>query len=295
MLKSLWRVLRDAVDSFNRHGGTLLGGATAFFALLSAAPLLLVILWVAVPLAGEKMARAELYRSMFLWFGADGARTLLGLADASQTSHARGALAGVISALVLVYGATNLFLQMQQALNQIWNIRPKTGIPLKASARSVVQRHLLAFAMVLCCILSLLASLIVRTAFAVFKNLFDGTIPLGWHLIDHAVSLVGLIGMIATLFRVLPDARLAWKDAWVGAITTAVLFDIGREALALYLGRESRLESFGAAGSVVFLLLWVHYSAQIFYFGAALTASWASWRGRPIQPTENAVIVAPPE
>lgn len=294
MVKSLWRVLVDGITSFSRHGGTLLGGATAFFALLSAAPLMLIVLGVAIPLAGEKLARAELYRSMLQWFGAEGASTLLGLADGAMRND-HGTLASVIGSAVLLYGATNLFLQMQQALNQIWNVRQRSDLSLRVSAFHLLRRRLLAFVMVLLCVASLLASLAMRTTLAVLRSLSGQPIPIAWHLLDHTISLVGLIAMIASLFRILPDARIAWRDVWLGAVTTAVLFDAGREVLAVYFGRIARVTGFGAAGSIVLLLLWVHYSAQIFYFGAALTASWAAHRGRPVRPTEDAVAIPAPE
>lgn len=283
-------LVRDTFRSYLRHGGSLLGGATAFFAVLSAAPLLLLMLALAAPLAGTDRARAELLRGLRMWLGAEGARTVSAMLDNAHASGS-GVLAGLLGGAVMVYGATRLFSALQRALNHMWDVRARDASDLRGRAWRLVRKRLLAFVMVLACGVVLLASMLLRATVTAAGEVLPGDLPDALHVVDHGLTFVVVAALFALVFKVLPDVRLAWRDALAGATVTALLFSAGKSLVGLYLGHKSLGSTFGAAGSLVALLLWVHYSAQIFFLGAAFTAVYARHRGRPLAPTEYAIHV----
>ena len=281
--------LRETVRSFSRHGGTLLGGAMAFFALLSAVPTFVIALDVAGAVTSRQSARDELLRGFRAWMGRDGAHTIGLLLDQVQ-ARAAGPWQRALGALVVVYGSTRLFTQTQRALNLMWDVTARPTKDLRVGALRVLQKRAVAFAMVVVCALFLLASTLLRAAAVSATEVLP--LPVHWILYDHAVSFAVTALLFTAIFKWLPDVRIVWRDALAGGVLTAALFALGKVLIARYLARESHLSVFGVAGSVVVLLLWVHYSAQIFFFGAAFTAVRARRAGRPLEPTANALRVS---
>ncbi|MBI5514560.1 MAG: YihY/virulence factor BrkB family protein [Deltaproteobacteria bacterium] len=284
------KLVYDTFRTFSEHGGTMLGGAAAFFAVLSAAPLLLLTVAIAAPLAGSDQAREELLRALSQFVGHDSARTLAAILDNARRSD-RGTLATTLGTLVVLYGSTRLFTALQHALNTMWDVRIRRVETFGHVAWWQVRKRLIAFCMVLLCGLVLLGSVLLRAGLSHARRIVPRDLSGAWWVLDHAVSVALVAGLFTLIFRLLPDVRIAWKDALAGAVVTATLFGFGRTVVGYYLGQKGVATTFGAAGGLVVLLLWAHYSAQIFFLGAAFTAEWARSRGRPIEPTRHSIEV----
>lgn len=266
-----------------------MSAALAYYTVFSIAPMLLIIVavvgfvWGAQPNAvqGEVLAQVESF------IGAEGAGMVQTMLErTSQPSS--GILATVIGIAMLLFGATTAFAQLQTALNMMWEVEPKPGQGMKGFVRTRV----LSFGMILLMGGLLLVSLAISTALAAVDDALLGWVPGSkglLYLLDVAISLGALGVLFAILFRYLPDVTIAWRDVWIGAAITALLFLIGRYGLGWYLGRGTATSAYGAAGSLVVLLLWVYYSSLILFFGAEFTQVYARRHGSRIRPAAYAV------
>lgn len=201
-----------------------------------------------------------------------------------------GIVATLIALSTLLIGASGLFGELQDALNGIWGVQPKPG----RGIWGLIKGRFLSFLAVLGSGFLLLVSLVVSAALAAFGKWYSGWLPAPEFVLEalnFVVSFAVIAGLFAMMFKMLPDARIAWNDVWVGAVITAFLFTVGKVAIGLYLGKSDVGSAFGAAGSWVILLVWVYYSAQIFLFGAEFTQVYANATGSRIVPTEDAVVV----
>jgi membrane protein len=206
------------------------------------------------------------------------------LANADQPKLASAA--GILSFLTLIWGSTNVFAQLQNSLNKIWNVERKPGAGIWATIRS----RLLSFTMVLGVAFLLLVSLVLSTVLTTMVDIGHGLLPGAdwlWQIISFLVSFGVVTFLFAAIYRVLPDADIAWRDVWLGAAVTALLFTAGKYLLGLYLANAGN--AYGAVGSVVVFLLWVFYSAQILFMGAEFTQVYARRYGKGIRPDKNAV------
>lgn len=286
-----WRaVLRDTFRIFSRRDGRMLAGATAFFALVSVTPLLLIALVIAGAVADAHAARRELFRGLHLWVGQDGAHAIGAMLSNVQASRS-GAEVTALSVVVIVWGAMRLFSHLQRALDHLWGVRARDHKALREKALKQLRRRAMAFAMVLFCGVAIVASMLLRTAMVTTERVLRVPVGAGWHLVDHALALGAVSTLFAMVFRLLPHVRITWRDALTGSAVTTGLFALGRFAVTAYLGRKSLGSTFGAAGSVVLLLLWTYYSAQIFFLGAAFIAARAEHAGRALVPDVDAVAV----
>jgi membrane protein len=224
------------------------------------------------------------------WLGADGARTLVDLVARTRVED-DGSLSSVVGGAILVYASTRLFSQLKRALNHMWDVQARAGDGLRGKAWKQLRKRGLALAMVVFVGLVIVAVVIAKAVLAQATQTLGDAGPLAWRAGESVVSLAATTLLFAMVFRVLPDARIAWRDAWRGALVTAVLFSVGATLIGLYLGHRAIAARYGAAGSIVMLLLWVHYSAQVFFFGAALTGELARRSGRPIEPDERGARV----
>jgi membrane protein len=285
------RLIADAGRSYSRHGGRTLASAVAFSALLSVAPMLYIALGLASVVIGNELGRASVMQDLSRWIGADGANTIFALLERAA-SGPRSGIAHVLGLIVLVYASTRLFSQMKRALDQMWEISPKSGRGLRGKGTLQLRRRGLSLLLVVFVGVLIVCVVIVKTVLAASTHILDDTLG---HVIlrvgEMIISLVTTTLMFAALFKMLPDAKLAWRDAWRGALVTSVLFSIGATLIGLYLGHKALGVVYGPGGSIVLLLLWVHYSAQVFFFGAAVTGELARRRGRPIEPNENGVRI----
>lgn len=208
---------------------------------------------------------------------------------AAANEPKKGTLAFILGIVAMVFGASGVFLQMKDALNTIWEIEPKPN----AGLWGFLRNRLLSFTMVLAIGFLLLVSTLVSTALAGLSTAYRDYLPgPDWlaHVIDVIVSIGVTTVLFAAIFKYLPDVQIAWSDVWFGALVTGILFVIGKWAIGFYIGTASVGSAYGSAGSLVIVLLWAYYSAQIFFYGAELTQSYASLRGTNFQPATNATL-----
>ncbi len=252
-----------------------LGAALAFYSMLSIGPLLLIAVSVAGLVISHDQAGRYIIQQMRGLVGNDGARALeTVIANARNASQ--GVVATIIGLVTLLISAAGFFGQLQAALNTIFKA-PKA----KSSVGDFIKKRLLSFGMVIGICLLLLSSLVISAALAGVTGLFGDSLPsLFLQAGNVLLSLVVSTLLFAAAFKVLPDVKILWRDLWLGAVLTAVLFAIGKSLIGLYLGRSSFSSTYGAAGSLIVLLVWVYYSAQIIFFGAEFTQVYAEARGR---------------
>ena len=285
-IKSTFRLLKEAVKEWQEDKVSLLAAALAYYTVFSITPLLVIAIAIAGAVFGRDAARGEILEQINSLVGEQGAQVIeVGLNNASQPELSN--VASIISVVVLLIGASGVFAQLQEALNTVWDVKakPDRGI------WNFIRKRLLSFGMVLAIGFLLLVSLILSAVLSgVSKlqiNLLPGITPV-WQLLNFAISFGFITLLFALIYYYLPDVKILWKDVWIGAIMTALLFTIGKFAIGLYLGRGSLGSAYGAAGSLIVFLAWVFYSAQILLFGAELTQVYARKRGRSIRPNSHA-------
>jgi membrane protein len=271
-------VLAATWQAWIAHRADSKGAALAFYALFSMTPILVMAIAVTGYFFGEQAAQGEIIAQVAALIGPNGAQAIQALLGAAR-DPASGFVATIVASVLFLIAATTVFVELKSSLDEMWDIDPR-GQPAHArSAISILlQTRLLAFGLVLVLALLLLISLVVSTALTVVEHraatIWGGSAV----VLATAASLISvavIACLFAVIYKMLPDAPLSWRDVWVGAAFTAGLFSIGKYAIGVYLGGSGVESSFGAAGSVVALLLWVYYSAQIFFFGAEFTHQFA--------------------
>ncbi|MGB8329663.1 MAG: YihY/virulence factor BrkB family protein [Polyangiales bacterium] len=275
---------------FSSHDGRLLSGAIAFYASLALAPLGVVALLIASLVMPEVAAREELVGQIGAFVGPELA-TFLVEAIVHLGNEATNWAAPLIGALFMSYVAARLFSMLRRALNLMWGIRPKLLVHASRSETlQLVQRRLLAFAMVLIFGSSLVALVLLHSGAAAAANLF-GDSRYMLTLAEFGSAFLVLAPLIALVYRWLPDAVISWRDVWVGAGVTCLFVLGGSFLIGIYLGYASPASIYGAAGSLIVLLLWIYYTTQIFLMGAVFTRAWARRHGRAIEPLPYADVV----
>lgn len=283
-----WVSLFKAVFAkWGSDNATQLAAALAFFTILSLAPLLLITVAILGLFFGQGEAQQQIVTQAQELMGNAGAEVVASILE-NAANPGSGILALIIGFGVLLFAASNIFLQLQMALNRIWDVAndPKRGF------MGMIKDRLHAFLLVLGVGLLFLASFVARAALSTVQSAFEGVLPGSdflWAAIDFVVT-VGIFTVIfAVIFKVVPSAEVKWHDVWVGAAVTAVLFAIGRALLGWYLGRGTIQSSYGAAGSFIALLIWIFYSTQIMFFGAEFTQVYSRVRGKSISPDDTAI------
>ena len=286
-LKTAFDVLKQTVRDWSEDKAPRLGAALAYYTVFSIAPLIVIVLAVASLWLDKQAAQEQIFGQIGGLIGESGAKAISGLLQAADKPR-EGMVASVLAVVTLIFGATGVFVQLQDALNTIWEVKPKPG----RGIMGFVRQRILSLAMVFGIGFLLLVSLVMSAALAAAGKWFEGAMPGGeqvWHLLNFLISFVVIAAMFTLMFKYLPDVKIAWKDVWLGGALTAFLFVIGKFALGFYLGRSSVSSAYGAAGSLVIVLLWVYYSAQILFFGAEFTQVYADRFGKKLEPTENAM------
>jgi membrane protein len=273
-----WSLLKKSIHAWNDDYAQSMGAALAYYTTFSLAPMLIIVIGVAGFFFGEQAARGEIMQQFAWLVGPDGARTVEQLlASASRPSSS--VFASVIGLVTLLLGATSVFAELQSDLDRIWRA---PALRQQGTALALVRSRLLSFGMVVVLGFLLLVSLVASAALSALSAWGATVLPAGL-VILQAVNLVVTFGITTLLFAIayciLPRVRVAWSDVWVGAIVTAALFTGGQYAIGLYLGRAGVTSAFGAAGSLVIILVWVYYSAQIFLLGAEFTWVFAHSHG----------------
>ena len=275
-------LFRQAGKDFLRDDAMTLGAALAYYTALSMAPLLVLLVWI-LSLLGWTDQRALIDKVNSVVGPQAGASISEILSSAKQEPNV-GTFAGIGSFVLLLLSASGVFGQLQHALNLIWNVEPKPGRGIKGWIRN----RILSLGMVVTIGFLLVVSLAASAFLSALTDGVDGEKALWLRIVDVVLPIVVYAILFAAVFRMLPDVRIQWRDVAVGGIATALLFTIGKTLIGLYLGKSSTASAYGAAGSLVVLLLWVYYSSLIVFFGAELTQAWSRLFGGGIQPAPHA-------
>jgi membrane protein len=283
-LRSTGRLVKQAVSDWSSDNATQLAAALAFYTMLSIAPLLIICMKIATSLFGDEFASSQMDSYLGETIGSKGAEAAQEmLANAKQAGT--GVLATIVSVAVLLFSASGVFGQLKVSLNRVWEVPP----PEKRGIWGTIKERFFSITLVVGTVFLLIVSLIASTMLTGLTGaigLEEGVLLEALHFVVSFAVVTLLFGLI---FKYLPDARVQWRDVWAGAIATAVLFTIGKFLLGWYLGRATTTSVYGAAGSLVALLLWVYYSAQILFLGAEFTQVWAGAHGRGIEARHAAV------
>lgn len=284
--------LKTAADGFVNDSVPMMGAALAYYTMFSIAPLLIIAIGAAGIVFGES-ANVKIFDTIKGVVGAQGASAIESMVSAASKRPHAGFIATMVGLGTLIVGASAVFSQLQQSLNIIWKVAssPKSGW------WHLIRQRLLSFAMVAVIGFVLLVSMVVSAALTAAGTWAGGVLPLGdsvWQGINFAVSL-GIIGVLfSAVLKLLPDVQLHWRDVEIGGLVTALMFVIGKTIIGVYIGKSGVASTYGAAGSLIVVLLWVFYSSQILYFGAEFTRAYATRDGRKITPKEGAIFTIQP-
>jgi membrane protein len=277
-LTQAWKVVRLVANSWLDDYALSMGAALAYYTLFSLAPLLLIVISVAGLVFGEDAARGEVSKQLGALMGEQSASAVQALL-VSVKKPAEGAAVSIVGLVLLLVGATTVFGELQDALDRIWRVPARLGT---SGWVSLVRSRLLSFGMVLAIGFLLVVSLVASAALALVSRWGE---PLfrGWYALAEITNAIGSFALIAAMFaliyKVMPRARVQWNDVWIGAVFTSLLFLLGKSLIGWYVSSSGIATGFGAAGSLVVILLWVYYSAQIFLIGAEFTWVYANTHG----------------
>lgn len=287
--KTLFSLLKETFQEWQEDNASLLASSLAYYTIFSLAPLLILVIAIVGAIFGEEAARGEIVSQIRGLVGVEGAKVIeTAIANSAQPETSRWA--SFISVVVLFFGASGVFGQLQEALNTIWNVKAKPGLNIT----NFIKKRILSFTAVIGIGFLLLVSLVINAAISALNHYLSGFLPgydFLWELVNFAVSFAVVAFLFALMYKFLPDVHITWRDVAVGAIITALLFTIGKSLLGAYLGSGSFGSTYGAAGSLVVVLVWVYYSAQILFFGAEFTQIYAKKYGSQIVPNEHAVKI----
>jgi membrane protein len=276
----------DAGGSFADHQPFQLAAALSYYTLLSMAPVLLILIGLGGFLLGQDEVQRELVMQIRALAGDEGAAVAETLIRNVEQPE-RGVVSMIIGVALIIVGSTTVFAQLQTALNQVWNVR---AAPVNAVV-GLLRARLVSFGVVLALGLILIVSLVLNTVLTALYDRISEFLPgapAAWGFLNNGVAVALAALLIAVLFKFVPDAQIAWRDVWIGAVVTALLLTLGKFAIGLYLGQASIGSAYGAAGSLVVLMAWVYYTSLILLFGAELTRAVAHHRGSPVRPSRHA-------
>jgi len=268
-------LFKDAYAGWRKHEVSRLAASLAYYAILSLAPLVIVVIGIAGVVFGAEAARQGLLTQIKGLVGSEGAQ-MVGTMISHASSPRSDVVTGLVGLLTLLFGASGVFVELHESLNKVWEVRSKPGQGFWA----MLRERFLSFGMVLVIGFLLLVSLLLSAALAGIGKLFGHGLPaLVLQGIDFIMSVVVITLLFAAIYRFLPSERLPWGDLWVGSFGTSILFVVGKFLLGFYLGRANVGSAYGAAGSLIVLLVWIYYAAQLFFFGAEFTQSYARKHG----------------
>ena len=289
-LKGVWQLLKEAIYGFNENHVFKLSGSLAYFTVFSIGPMLIVIIFLADLFYGREAVEGTIYGEIKSFVGPEVAVQIQEIIK-NATISGRGTVTAIIGFITLIIGTTTVFAEIQDSINFIWNLKTK---PEKGWIKIILNR-LLSFSIVVGLAFLLLVSLIINGIMEAFGDHLATVFP------DMAITVLYIINLILTfivitflfaiIYKVLPDAKIKWKDVMIGAIVTALLFMLGKFGITYYIGSSNIESTYGAAGSLIILLLWVYYSAIILYFGAEFTKAYAVHFATRIYPSSYAVWI----
>jgi len=290
ILKSYWQILKQTANDFMDDKVLKLSAALSYYTIFSIAPMLIVIITLCEVFLGKEAIEGSIYGQINDFVGNEAALQIQQMIK-NATLSGDSTWATVIGVITLIFGATSVFGEIQDSINFIWQLKakPKNGLI------KILINRLLSFSMVVSLGFILLVSLALNGLIELFGQQLTYLLPqvsvFVLYVINLALTFTIITTLFAIIFKVLPDAKVQWKHVIIGAIATAILFMIGKFGIGFYLGASKAGSAYGAAGSIVIILLWVYYSAMILYFGAEFTQVYAQYHGAQIQPNEYAVFV----
>ena len=285
-------ILKETGKDFMADSCPREAAALAYYTVFSLPPLLVLIMSIAGAVWDPQDVQEALRGQLGSLIGASGEEQIETIMREAERPEGSGIFPTLLGIGALLFGATGAFMQLQGALNRVWDVEPD---PEQGGIRNFILKRAMSLGMILAIAFLLLVSLAISAALSAFGDALGARLPGVSSTIllavNFVVSLAVVTSLFATMFKVLPDVEVAWRDVWVGAIVTSVLFVIGKFAIGFYLGRSEPGTAFGAAGSLAILLLWVYYAGMILFFGAEFTQAWAESRGQGIRPENGAVKV----
>ncbi len=288
-LKGVWHLLKDAGMGFGKHKVLKLSASLAFYTIFSVGPTLLVAIFFADLFLGRQAIDGTIYRQLSGFVGKEAALQIQSIIKSASISGNN--FTAIISFVTLIIAATSVFSEMQGSINMIWNLKVKSG----SGWLRMLKNRLLSFSVTASLGFLLLVSLLINTLLDGFMNKLQQMFPhsalMVIYVVNLLITLIVVAFLFAIIFKVLPDAIISWKDVVAGSLFTAVLFMIGKFCITLYLNNSNISNSYGSAGSLAVLLLWVYYSSVILYFGAEFTKAYALKYGSVIKPKDYAVTI----
>ena len=290
-MRTLAQLVRQTFREWNENRVPRMGAAIAYYSVFSLAPLVLTAIGIASIVFGREAAQGAMSQELEGTIGPSAAQAIEELIKQTHQSG-QGHTAAWIGLGMLLFGASGVFIELQDALNTIWKAEPPQGFPWW----HMVTGRFLSAAVVLGTGFLLLVSLIISAALKRVGDILPQALPGGfslWQALNQVISFVLITGLLALIYKLLPDAKIVWRDIWMGALLTAFLFTVGKYVIGLYLGQSSTTSVLGAGGSLVVLLVWVYYSSQIVLFGAEFTYVYSNQRkahsDRPQRSVENTI------
>lgn len=283
------KVLKETATGWDDDNVARLAASLAYYTLLSVAPLIILAVAVAGLAFGEQAARQHIGGELAAVVGGGAAGAIQSIA-ANAKAPGTGVFSIVVGVVVLLFGASGVFGELQSALNTVWDVAPKPG----RGVWGIVKDRFFSFTLVVGVAFLLLVSLVISAALTWVGQVFESSLPGGallWQALNFGISLAVVTALFALMFKTLPDVHIKWRDVWVGAAVTAGLFVLGKFLLGLYLGSAGVSSAYGAAGSIVALVIWVYYSAQVLLVGAEFTEVYARLYGSRITPDDTAVAI----
>ena len=276
-LKSLYQLAKTAVGNWMDDYAPSMGAALAYYTVFSIAPLLVIVIAAAALIFGEELARAAIIEQANGMIGENGAKAIESMLASAQKPK-QGVIASILGILILIIGATTVFAELETNLNRVWKVKPDQGSGLWHFTRT----RLLAFGMVLAIGFLLIISLVVSAGIAAWGKYWSGWFG-GLEAVLHAANFVVSVTVITILFafiyKFVPRVAIRWRDVWIGALVTSLLFTLGKFLIGIYIGKTGVESSYGAAGALAVILVWVYYSAQTFLLGAEFTKVYAESHG----------------
>jgi membrane protein len=285
--KSIWQFLKTTINEWVEAEPFQLAAALSYYTLFSLAPLLLIAIGVAGFVFGREAAQNQIVETLQGMIGQESAQTVQEMIQESNEKPKTGMISTIIGFVALLFGAGGVVGQLQTSLNRIWEVAPKPG----QGIWGFIRQRFFSFAMVLAIGFLLLVSLVVTAVLSSFTGMlssFLGEATFVAHAVDLLVSFAFVTLIFALIYKYVPDIEIQWRDVWVGAALTSILFTVGKYLIGLYIGTSGVSSTFGAAGSLITILVWVYYSSLIFFLGAEFTRVYATQYGSGVVPAENA-------
>ncbi|MGK7396756.1 MAG: YihY/virulence factor BrkB family protein [Candidatus Cyclobacteriaceae bacterium M3_2C_046] len=293
-IKKIFSLIKETVTNWNDDDPWRLSAVVAYYALFSLPGLIIIVITALSPLLGDEMVRDEIYMQIKDLIGQEGARQVQTMVQNASLSD-KSMFQTIIGIGTLLFASTGVFFHLKTSINQIWGVK---AVPKQAFLKMLLDR-IFSFGMILVIGFLLLVSLLISSALSALSNQITQLLPeysiYFFRLLDIAINLVIITILFALMYRVLPDVRIKWKDVFVGALVTAILFVLGKFLVGFYLGKAEPGSTYGAAGSIILILLWVSYTSLILFFGVEFTQVYSKYYGTRIKPSKFAVRLPDPE